>query len=87
MIGEPLLNAGRLGALNIHGSMLPRYRGRAPVNWAILHGEKETGATLHYMSARADAGDIVDQLAVPILCVPLRRLSRVLLDRSTASAG
>jgi len=67
MIGAPLLNAGRLGALNIHGSMLPRYRGRAPVNWAILHGEKETGATLHYMNARADAGDIVDQLAVPIL--------------------
>jgi methionyl-tRNA formyltransferase len=67
MIGAPLLNAGRLGALNIHGSMLPRYRGRAPVNWAILHGEKETGATLHYMSARADAGDIVDQMAVPIL--------------------
>jgi len=67
MIGAPLLNAGRLGALNIHGSMLPRYRGRAPVNWAILHGERETGATLHYMNARADAGDIVDQLAVPIL--------------------
>jgi methionyl-tRNA formyltransferase len=67
MIGEPLLNSARLGALNIHGSMLPRYRGRAPVNWAILHGERETGATLHYMSARADAGDIVDQLAVPIL--------------------
>jgi len=67
MIGEPLLNAARLGALNIHGSLLPRYRGRAPVNWAILHGERETGATLHYMNARADAGDIVDQLAVPIL--------------------
>jgi methionyl-tRNA formyltransferase len=67
MIGAPLLNAARLGALNIHGSMLPRYRGRAPVNWAILHGEPETGATLHYMSDRADAGDIVDQLAVPIL--------------------
>ncbi len=67
MIGAPLLSAARLGALNIHGSMLPRYRGRAPVNWAILHGERETGATLHYMSARADAGDIVDQLAVPIL--------------------
>ena len=67
MISEPLLKAGRLGALNIHGSMLPRYRGRAPVNWAILKGERETGATLHYMSARADAGDIVDQLAVPIL--------------------
>jgi methionyl-tRNA formyltransferase len=67
MIGEPLLQAARLGALNIHGSMLPRYRGRAPVNWAILKGERETGATLHYMNARADAGDIVDQLAVPIL--------------------
>jgi methionyl-tRNA formyltransferase len=67
MIGESLLNAGRLGALNIHGSLLPRYRGRAPVNWAILHGEKETGATLHYMTARADAGDMVDQMAVPIL--------------------
>ncbi|MGH8208680.1 MAG: formyltransferase [Steroidobacteraceae bacterium] len=67
MIGTPLLSAARLGALNIHGSMLPRYRGRAPVNWAILHGERETGATLHYMNARADAGDIVDQLAVPIL--------------------
>lgn len=67
MIGAPLLSAGRLGALNIHGSLLPRYRGRAPVNWAILHGEKETGATLHYMTARADAGDLVDQMAVPIL--------------------
>jgi len=67
MIGAPLLKLPRLGALNIHGSMLPRYRGRAPVNWAILHGERETGATLHYMSERADAGDIVDQMAVPIL--------------------
>jgi len=67
MIGAPLLNAARLGALNIHGSVLPKFRGRAPVNWAILHGARETGATLHYMNARADAGDIVDQLAVPIL--------------------
>ncbi len=67
MLGEPLLNCARRGALNIHGSLLPHYRGRAPVNWAILNGERETGATLHYMVARADAGDIVDQLAVPIL--------------------
>ncbi len=67
LIGAPLLNAASLGALNMHGSMLPRYRGRAPVNWAILRGERETGATLHYMTTRADAGDIVDQLAVPIL--------------------
>ena len=67
LLGAPLLSAARLGALNMHGSLLPRYRGRAPVNWAILHGERETGATLHYMVERADAGDIVDQLAVPIL--------------------
>jgi methionyl-tRNA formyltransferase len=67
MIGAPLLNAARLGALNIHGSVLPKFRGRAPVNWAILNGARESGATLHYMTARADAGDIVDQLAVPIL--------------------
>jgi methionyl-tRNA formyltransferase len=62
-----LLACARRGALNMHGSLLPKYRGRAPVNWAILRGERETGATLHYMVERADAGDIVDQLAVPIL--------------------
>ncbi len=67
LLKGPLLNTAARGALNMHGSMLPRYRGRAPVNWAILHGERETGATLHYMVDRADAGDIVDQLAVPIL--------------------
>ncbi len=67
MLGAGLLHAARRGALNMHGSMLPRYRGRAPVNWAILQGERETGATLHYMVDRADAGDIVDQFAVPIL--------------------
>ena len=67
MLGAPLLQSARRGALNIHGSLLPKYRGRAPVNWAILNGERETGATLHYMVERADAGDIVDQFAVPIL--------------------
>jgi methionyl-tRNA formyltransferase len=61
-----LLGLARRGALNMHGSLLPRYRGRAPINWAILRGESETGATLHYMVERADAGDIVDQQRVPI---------------------
>jgi methionyl-tRNA formyltransferase len=51
----------------MHGSLLPKYRGRAPVNWAIVNGETETGATLHYMERRADAGAIVGQEAVPIL--------------------
>jgi len=67
LLGGRLLSSAGRGALNMHGSLLPKYRGRAPVNWAILNGELETGATLHYMVDRADAGDIVDQLAVPIL--------------------
>ena len=67
LLAAPLLATPRRGALNMHGSLLPRYRGRAPVNWAVLHGERETGATLHYMTEKADAGDIVAQSAVPIL--------------------
>jgi methionyl-tRNA formyltransferase len=67
MLGDALLALPRRGALNLHGSLLPRYRGRAPVNWAVLHGETHTGATLHYMATKPDAGDIVSQQAVPIL--------------------
>ena len=66
LLPRAVLAAARRGALNMHGSLLPRFRGRAPVNWAVLHGATETGATLHYMVDRADAGDIVDQQAVPI---------------------
>lgn len=50
----------------MHGSLLPHYRGRAPVNWAILNGESRTGASLHYMAEKPDAGDLVDQEAVAI---------------------
>ena len=67
MLGAPLLALPRRGALNMHGSLLPKYRGRAPVNWAVLHGERETGASLHYMAVKPDAGDLVAQTAVPIL--------------------
>ncbi len=67
MLKAPLLAVAARGALNMHGSLLPRYRGRAPVNWAVLHGERETGATLHYMTTKPDAGDIVAQTEVPIL--------------------
>ncbi len=66
MIPSWLLAVPPLGAFNMHGSYLPRYRGRAPVNWAVLHGETQTGATLHVMVKEPDAGDIVDQEAVPI---------------------
>lgn len=67
LLPEPILQVPRRGALNVHGSLLPKYRGRAPVNWAVLHGEHETGVSLHYMVARADAGDLVAQRSVPIL--------------------
>ena len=67
MLPADLLAGARIAALNMHGSLLPRYRGRAPVNWAVLNGETETGATLHVMAAKPDAGDIVAQQAVPIL--------------------
>lgn len=66
LITTRILDLPRLGAYNMHGSLLPKYRGRAPINWAVLHGEKETGATLHVMVKRPDAGDIVDQERVPI---------------------
>jgi methionyl-tRNA formyltransferase len=67
MLKAPLLALPRHGALNMHGSLLPKYRGRVPVNWAIIHGERETGATLHYMTEKPDNGDIVGQTRVPIL--------------------
>jgi len=67
MLPAEVLAAARIAALNMHGSLLPKYRGRVPVNWAVLHGERETGATLHVMEAKPDAGDIVAQQAVPIL--------------------
>lgn len=66
MIGTKILAMPRLGAWNIHGSLLPRYRGRAPINWAVLHGEPRIGMTLHRMVARADAGAVVDQEGVDI---------------------
>jgi methionyl-tRNA formyltransferase len=66
MLGGELLAAPRRGAFNMHGSLLPKYRGRVPVNWAVLHGESETGATLHEMVEKPDAGRIVDQERVPI---------------------
>ena len=66
MLPPEVLALAKRGAYNMHGSLLPKYRGRAPVNWAVLHGETQTGATLHEMVAKPDAGRIVDQTSVPI---------------------
>jgi methionyl-tRNA formyltransferase len=66
LLCQELLAIPRLGAINLHGSLLPKYRGRAPVNWVLVNGETHTGATLHYMTAQADAGDIIAQRVVDI---------------------
>lgn len=66
MLKPELLLVPTCGAYNMHGSLLPKYRGRVPVNWAIIHGESETGVSLHAMTEKPDRGVIVIQKAVPI---------------------
>ncbi|EUB84624.1 bifunctional UDP-4-amino-4-deoxy-L-arabinose formyltransferase/UDP-glucuronic acid oxidase ArnA [Pseudomonas sp. GM30] len=66
LLSEPLLALAKKGAFNLHGSLLPRYRGRAPANWVLVNGETETGVTLHRMVKRADTGAIVAQQRVAI---------------------
>jgi len=66
LLSEPLLATARHGAFNLHGSLLPKYRGRAPANWVLVNGETETGVTLHRMVKRADAGAILAQQKVSI---------------------
>ena len=89
LLCDELLATARQGALNMHGSLLPKYRGRAPVNWAIIHGESETGASLHYMHSKPDAGPLVAQERVPIaindtgldVSLKVARAAESLLDR------
>ena len=61
-----ILEAPKLGAINVHASLLPEYRGGAPIHQAIIDGKKETGVTIMYMVDRLDAGDIISQTTVPI---------------------
>lgn len=66
LLSRDLLQAAKHGGYNLHGSLLPRYRGRAPVNWVLVNGERETGVTLHQMTGRPDGGDIAGQRRVDI---------------------
>jgi methionyl-tRNA formyltransferase len=84
MLKQPLLNLPRLGALNLHGSLLPRYRGRCPLNWVLVFGETETGVTLHYMEDKADRGDIVGLKRVPIT---IEDTALTLFAKMTVAAG
>ena len=66
MVGKDILDIPPKCCLNLHGSLLPKYRGRCPINWVLINGEKQTGVTLHYMTPRPDHGDMVCQRSVDI---------------------
>lgn len=67
IVPEVILNVPRLGCVNVHASLLPKYRGGAPVHYSIIKGEKETGITIMYMVKKMDAGNIISQRSTPIL--------------------
>ena len=66
ILPEEILNAPQYGSINVHSSLLPKYRGAAPINWAILDGEAETGVSIMYMAKELDAGDVILQKTTPI---------------------
>lgn len=61
-----LLAAAKIAAINVHGSLLPKYRGGAPIQYSIINGDKETGVSIMYMVKKMDAGDIISQRSIPI---------------------
>lgn len=66
LLPEEILNVPPLGSINVHSSLLPKYRGAAPINWAVLNGETETGVSIMYMAKELDAGDVILQRSTPI---------------------
>ena len=93
IIPQSILDIPKNGAVNLHGSLLPKYRGRSPVNWQLLHGETKGGLTLHYMIQKPDAGDIIAQKKVSIsktdtplsLFAKLEKSAQLLLDENIDS--
>lgn len=89
MLPKEVLGIPKVAAMNLHGSLLPRFRGRCPVNWVLIEGEKKTGVTLHIMEVKPDAGDIIAQQEVPIsfedtahsLALKLVGASKLLMER------
>lgn len=67
ILPKDLLDVPRLGCINVHASLLPKYRGGAPIHQAVMDGESETGVTIMYMVEKLDAGDIISQVRIPIL--------------------
>ena len=84
LVRSPILDIPAKGCLNLHGSLLPRYRGRVPINWALINGEKKTGVTLHHMTTRPDDGDIVSQVEIEI---SEKDTAITLHEKAAAAAG
>jgi len=84
MVKPEILAIPPAGCLNLHGSLLPKYRGRCPINWVLVNGETETGLTLHYMTPKPDDGDIVGQTRIPI---SEDDTARTLHDKSATAVG
>ena len=66
ILPERILNIPKYGCINVHGSLLPKYRGAGPIQWAVLNGEKETGITTMYMEKGLDTGDMIDKAVIPL---------------------
>ena len=66
LLPEEILNLPPKGCINVHSSLLPKYRGAAPINWAVVNGDAETGVTIMHMAKELDAGDIIGQVVTPI---------------------
>lgn len=66
VLPREILELPAYGCINVHSSLLPKYRGAAPINWAVVNGDEETGVTIMYMAQELDAGDIIDQVKTPI---------------------
>ena len=95
ILPEDILEAPKYGSINVHSSLLPKYRGAAPINWAILNGEETTGVTIMYMAKELDAGDIILQKETPIgpdedaqaLTARLAELGAEALSEAVAAIG
>lgn len=84
ILPESILNIPPYGCINVHASLLPRYRGAAPMQWAIINGEKETGITTMYMAKGLDTGDMIDTVVIPI---DPKETGETLHDKLSAAGG
>lgn len=84
ILPESILNMPKYGCINVHASLLPKYRGAAPIQWSVIDGEKETGVTIMYMEKGLDTGDMIDRVVVPI---DSKETGESLHDKLAAAGG